>query len=70
MDDGLAMISSHGQQVPHPKSYKLAKDFLMTNPDLVSMALDLLMLMSGAKCPVSVKLAVADFMEDSAIKSH
>jgi hypothetical protein len=70
VDDGLAMVSSHGQKVPHPESYKLAKDFLMTNPDLANMAIDLLTLISGASCPVSVKLAIADFMEDSALKTN
>lgn len=45
-------------------SYQVVRSFLDKNPDLVDMAVEELMRMSGSTCPKSTKRAVADHMSE------
>lgn len=48
--------------IPDPNDYHLVRSFLEDNPDIVQFGLELLMQMTGSRCPVSTKQAVVDHL--------
>jgi len=48
----------------HPESYQKVRMFLQANPDLIDMAIDVLMKMSGSTCPSSTRQAIFDHLSD------
>lgn len=56
----------HSNQEMNKKldSYQIVRSFLDKNPDLVDMAVEELMKMSGSTCPKSTKKAVVDHMSE------
>ena len=63
---GLGGGESHP---PDPQSYDAVIQFLESNPELIDMAVSALMEMTGATCPKSTMMAVADYLggEDSSM---
>jgi len=55
----------HDMSVPHPQSYDAVMEFLRSNPELVEMAVEELMGMTGSTCQVSTRMAVADYLVES-----
>jgi len=63
---GMMGLGEEGEMrdVPHSESYDKVRMFLQANPDLIDIAIEGLMRMSGSTCPKSTRMAIFDHLED------
>ena len=64
MYHSLGLGGSNEQMRQTVDSYQVVRSFLDKNPDLVDMAVEELMRMSGSTCPKSTKRAISDHLSE------
>ena len=52
----------YDMSIPHPQSYDAVMNFLRSSADLVDASLEEIMEMTGSTCPMSTKMAIADYL--------
>ena len=64
MGHQAGMMGLGGEEPHRSESYHRVRQFLQANPDLVDMAVEKVMEMSGSTCPKSTRQAIYDHLSD------